>query len=681
MEGAPSLGLTLRGLSWRHLRFDRASTVALWLALLLALVLSIAPPVIEGVTATATLQRTLASSAGLTIEGQGVTTATAFDSFQTQAQEQVQSRTEGYLGSGTPLAWVGSLSIASVGGQARPAASSPPAVVSYLQDFSTHVEMVQGQRAGGAPAGQGAAVSLPEDAAARESIHPGDVVCFKTPANASWCAQVVGLWRPLRANDPYWNLQPGSVTVQTDLRDLLALLAMAPGRGTVARRYLPAPSAITPGDAADVAQRIHMVGSTGAAAGAPVVNTTLDRDLDQYAASRRVALFDIQLLTAALVALSILLIGALGRSFLDQRASDLVVLRARGWSAWRVRRLVATETVTLAGAALVPALAITVAAGAVLGVTSAGSAVRTVGLDELWCAGAAAVVLAAGSAGAIGLLMARASRAAIIRLEAPDFEVAAAATHRRGTLADRLAGLPASSQALVPPLMTLAPGMLDDRVRAVVAVVALVVLAAAIRRLISPAAWLVGVLYSGVDGTLARWRLRRWGRGNVGAGSLLVVSFATAVFSAVTLASLAWDGTGRATWAPLLDELSVSLAVGLAGSAVAALTADGLVFLFAVRRRTPDHVSLLLDGLPARSLRRSLAIEQYVVLMVTLVMGAVLGLTLAWAAAPPPGPSLGAMGAGACVVALLVITGGIVSGWLVRRRATRFPRLEGQGPV
>ena len=679
MERAPSLGLTLRGLSWRHLRYDRASTVALWLAFLLAPLLSIAPALLEGAAATTHLQAALQTSAGLTVEARGITTATAFDTFQTQAQQQVESRTEGLTTGGAQLAWMGALPVASVNGQIRAPSSSPRAAAAYLPDLSSHVAVVQGRLAGAAPNGQAGAVSLPADAAARASIKMGDVVCLQPAAGASWCAQVVGLWRPLRPDDPYWNVQPGSVPLQTDLHDLLSLFALAPDRGTVARRYLPAPSAITPQDAGGVAQQVRLVRSSVAAGGTGVVRTTLDRDLDQYAAGRQVALFLIQLLTAALVALSILLIGVLGRSFLDQRAGDLVVLRARGWSAWRVRRLVVTETATLAGTALLPVLAIAAAAAVALGVTSPGSAIRAVGRDELWCAAAAAGVLVAGAVGAIGFLLGRASRAAILRLEAPDFEVAAAAASQRGTVADGFARLPAAPQALVPPLLGFPPATLGGPARAIILVAVLCALAAASRGLMSPAASLVGAVYRGVDGTLARWRLRRWGRVNAGAGSLLVVAFATAVFSAVTLAGLTWDQAGSSTGTSLLDALRGSLTMALVGSVVAALAADGLVFLLAVRRRTPDHVVLLLDGLSGRSLRRSLAIEQYVVLTVTLVVGGALGVTLAWAATPPPGPSPVAMGVGAGVVALLVTAGGLVSGWLIRRLATRFPRLGGQG--
>src|SRR5207248_11731624 len=77
-------------------------------------------------------------------------------------------------------------------------------------------------------------------------------------------------------------------------------------------------------------------------------------------------------------------------------------------------------------------------------------------------------------------------------------------------------------------------------------------------------------------------------------------------------------------------DVAVSLGVGFASSLVAAILAYALAFLLACRARTDDYAALLVDGLPATSLRQSVAIEQQTVLAEGLVVGVALGVVLAW---------------------------------------------------
>src|SRR5262249_26036697 len=130
-----------------------------------------------------------------------------------------------------------------------------------------------------------------------------------------------------------------------------------------------------------------------------------------------------------------------------------------------------------------------------------------------------------------------------------------------------------------------------------------------------------------VDRTLAQWQLRDWWQRHILAGFVIVFAFAMASFAAVSLAHQVLDRPA-AGGSPLGVGDTVSLAVGFVGVLVIALLAYGLVFLFACRSRIDDYTALIVDGLSAARLRRSLALEQHTVLLHGLLVGLGLGLLL-----------------------------------------------------
>jgi len=114
-----------------------------------------------------------------------------------------------------------------------------------------------------------------------------------------------------------------------------------------------------------------------------------------------------------------------------------------------------------------------------------------------------------------------------------------------------------------------------------------------------------------------------------------------ASFAAVSLAHQVLDRPA-AGGSPLGVGDTVSLAVGFVGVLVIALLAYGLVFLFACRSRIDDYTALIVDGLSAARLRRSLALEQHTVLLHGLLVGLGLGLLLAWTTSSVVGSGSGA---------------------------------------
>jgi hypothetical protein len=201
----------------------------------------------------------------------------------------------------------------------------------------------------------------------------------------------------------------------TDRPDFFALLNLAPQAGASAeRRYWPRAESIAPADAGDVARRVRAV--RRAAAG-DAVGTTLDRGLDRYAAGWRSAIPSVELLSAALVVLSIALGCVLGRQFVHARAPDLALLRARGWSASRVRSLVLLELAVVSSAAL--ALAAGAAGLAILAAGGWGASLANLGRGQLMGIGADLAIVIGGIAVWLGLLAGQVSRRSRVRGE-PD---------------------------------------------------------------------------------------------------------------------------------------------------------------------------------------------------------------------------------------------------------------------
>ncbi len=219
------------------------------------------------------------------------------------------------------------------------------------------------------------------------------------------------------------------------------------------------------------------------------------------------------------------------------------------------------------------------------------------------------------------------------------------------------------------------PGVPDDLGALTLSIAGLVMLVMAALPAMSLAS---GSLRRGRDRleeTLAAWQLRRWWQRHAAAGFLVVFAFATAAFSAVALASQVLAGPASA----LGQGITASLAIGFASSTMTALLAYGLVFLVNCRSRVDYYAALLVDGLPAAAVRRSIEIEQNSVLLLGLGVGIAIGLILVVATASAGGQSgvaLGAVAAGLTATAAIGLAAGCTIAWLVRRHVVGFRLVE-----
>jgi FtsX-like permease family len=690
MPSAPSTRLSTLRVAWCHLGVQWDSSIGAALALLLAL-LPAGLVLVDRSGARSDLRTVVAASGGLAVQKAGVADTRAFDAFQRQAQGLVSPRLGQYVDGGSARGVAAPYRIISIGSQgpATPAASGDVAVT-YVADLQSRVDVVQGLfpkpgTAGGEPMG-----TMPVPIADRIGAQLFDVVCVSraaagaAAAQTPWCVRLVGLWRPGPTADPAWTREKAPVQIFTGHDDFFALTGQGGQSVQAVREYMPQAGAITPQNAGAVAQRVKDV--RAAAGGTGQLSTTLDTALGRYA-STSVTSFPVELLAAALVPLLTLLAVVMARWYVEPRLHELALLRARGWSRRRVRRLVLAEL------ALLGAPAVVVAVAGLLAVlwqaTDGAIGTRTAALSggELLAIAVAAAVLVVASVRFYDLAR-WASRQSVLRLETGSAARSGGGLWQGGPAAFLLA-VPAALLLALPraagALGWRLPGPLDDLGALVVAVAGLVLLVLAALPLLSLLTGPVGGRPGGLEGPIAQIQLRRWWQRSAAAGFLVVLAFAIAAYAAVALVDQLLRGPGGA----LGLGIAISLSIGLAAALATALLTYGLVFLVACRSRVDYYAALLVDGLPAKTVRRSVEIEQQAILVLGLAAGLAIGLVLlvatasgvglggqagALAAAPQPAAVI----AGAGGTAALGLIGGLVIAGLVRRGIVGF-RLVEQG--
>jgi hypothetical protein len=691
--------LSLPSIALRLLRAERWHAAVLGAAFALLVAVAIVPPVLAGAGARSGLRDTLSTSGGVSIQGPEVAASAQFDSFQGQAQAAADHLLGGYLAGPEERASVGARPAVTVNG-------SPPAgslgrarlVVGYASDLAGHVDVLQGELPEAAQAGTSPIASMAQSRADRLGLRLGDSLCIDVARSAGqpWCARLAGLWRAAEPTDPYWASPGVPPDVLTDRNGFMSVLALHPspgaGAGVVPQRwYWPRPGA-SDADAAGAAAlpgRIGQVRQALAAAPGIRVQTSLDEALDRYASARTVATFSLELLTGALVVLAVLLFALMTHLLIRLHERELTLLSVRGWAAAQTRNLLLVELGIVVAAALPAGLML---AGVLLTLFAPALAVwPLVGLDRQDLLGTGAVLAAAlvETLLVVIVLAERASRPGALRLR-PHEPPGQGIQPRWRVALESLLVVPALPLLLLPrlagaPAQPQGGGVLGS-FWFVIWLAALAGLALAAVHLVSPASELLSRGYPGVEGTLASWQLRAWWRRHYALGFLVVFGAAVATFAAVALAGLL---LGRGAMPRLVGDgafrhgLLGALSVGLAAAVALTLLGFAGGFAHACRSREADYAALMVDGLPARSIRRSLAVEQGHVLLLGLPLGAVLGLLAGWSVAPATGldaavagPAGGLSAAASILGLLLALTPFLLGGLLAARLAQSTVRLR-----
>lgn len=685
LASAPLRPSPLR-LAWRHLNYKRGSAASVAVALVLAL-LPGTPLFIASLSDVPDVQAVVRASDGVTVDRSNVADARSFDAFQRDVQEHVDPHLGRYLGRGSERATAGPFRIVSINGR-EPAAPVAAAAVTgaYVSDLSARVDVVQGVLSSPRLAGVEPTVTMPQAAADRANIRESDILCVGPqsppgPGLSPWCARLIGLWVSTGVAGVSSSAQNQQLQLFAGREEFFALAGMKPSEISASRQYGPQAVAVAPQDLTTVAEGVRQLRASVGAAHVGQVQTSLDADLQRYAASRRMIDFPIRLLTAALALLSVLLVGVLGRWYLGQRLSDLELLRARGWPQTRARRVVLSQFALLA----VPALAIGAVGLSLTGwLAQRGSHASVPAIDLTVFIAATCIPFVAAGAGLTWIGW-HPSQEDQLGREPRKAAVSPALPWRDRDISGFLV-LPAAVLLLLPRL-GVADGWwfmgirldLGPVLASLASLTGLVLLVVATLPVGSLAVESISRRRDDLEGTLAQWQLRRWWQRYAAAGSVIVLGFAIATFAAVELALVQLGHPGAGFPGP---GVALSLAIGFSGALVSALLAYGLTFVFASRSRGDDYAALLVDGLQAASLRRSLGIEQHTVLAVGLLIGVGLGLVLVGADSPGLGlegrqlsPLVPAV-VGAISTASLGLILGVAVAWLARRSAVSFELVE-----
>jgi hypothetical protein len=689
MQSVPSGRLSFKVLAWRHLMANWESSAGVAVALLL-IPLPGALLVVDAASARSDLGAVVAGSGGVILQRVGVASATAYDTFQQQAQSQVAGRLAQYFDNGHERAAVGPFRVDSVNSVQRGTPASATNVeVAYISDLAARVEVVQGVVRGPRALGPTASMSLA--GAHRIGVNLFDAVCLRAlvrgaAGQSPWCVRIVGLWRPTRPADS--RLMGGNSDPQlfADRDEFFALSGAEPPELAVASRlYRPGPATIAPQDAARVAESVRGLRASITVARLGEVRSSLDGNLERYVAARSAVSFPLRLLTASLVPLPVLLIWTLGRWYVALRLHELALLGARGWASLRVQGFVLAQfamlgasTTAIAGAGLMLAWPAELGSTGLKLISPSPSELSGIAIVEGSSFAAVAACL-------IGLAR-WATAQSVLQLTRPEAESSPSPSWWLADRGVRIA-LPALLLLLLPRAIGterwLASGTLGDLSGLAATVAAFVVLVVATLPAMSRAAELTSTRrgqVEDVDGMLAQWQLRRWWQRHAPDSFVIVFAFAMASFAAITLAYRVVDRAGAGS--PFGQASIVGVALGLASLVAVALLAYGLVFLFACRSRVHDYTALMVDGLPAAELGRSLGIEQHTVLMEGLLVGVGLGLLLSWTtwSIVDVGGGVGTFATSAVIGAVLITTIGASAGvgvaWIVRRIAVGFPLVE-----
>lgn len=696
--------LSVLGIAMRLLATERWYAAMLSGTAAILVAVSIVPPPLLGSAARAGLRDLLSSSGGVSLQRSNVSDVSQFDAFQRQAHDQADLMLAGHLLGPAELASLGPLTAASVNGVPP---STPPALskllVAYSSDLARHVEVTQGVLPEAIPDPSMPALSMAEDRADQVGLHLSDQICLasqtKTGEPGQWCARLVGLWRRVNSKDPYWAAstpRPDLFASRAGFFSLLSLLRIPDASGQ--RWYWPDPAVLTPADAGSLADRVRRVRDVAARSPSLDVRSSLDQQLRGYAAARSVATFSLELLTAALLALALLLIAVLARLLVKLQARELILLMARGWAPARTERLLTIQLGMVAVTGIPGGVVLAWLALVLLAPSHPVWPLTGLDLPDLAGTG---VALAASLLGVQLVFVFVASWATRSRgpSHVPSEQQVETIEPPPRSAVTGLLALSASSLLFLPRLAAAQPpsalGKLVGAFGYLICVGALAMLVIAAMHVVSPASAMLARVYRGVEGTVARWQLRAWWRRHSALGFMVVFATATATFAAVSMTHLLFDGgsvPGLLGPGPFRGGVAAALGAGVAASVVVGLLAFAAELSFACKARLPDYGALMADGLPARSIRRSLALEHNHVLLLGLPMGAVLGLVMFWSVAPVaeldgqlpvPSPALSVFGAalGLLITAAPMLIGGLLAGGLVRSRVRFLPFALQRAPL
>ncbi|HXM56091.1 MAG TPA: hypothetical protein VOB72_11930 [Candidatus Dormibacteraeota bacterium] len=650
--------LTRQRLAWRQATHRRGWALALWYSMAAAIALPGLLLLTDAMVAESGLAATLARDGGFSVR-QSVADVDAFNTLDRQVDARVSARVGPALVPLGATAAAGPLHLVTVRTEPAPAALAQRTLTAtYAAHLASHVAVVAGELPAEGLGGGETAVAMPQAAADQLGLRLSDRLCADFSAapggQARWCARIVGLWRPLAADDPFWGGVTPRFVLTMGRYDLFQLAGLRPGQGPVATvRYWAGAGAVRTDDAPLLAARVTAL-TAELRSPQRQVDSRIDRSLLAFGDRQHTVSVAIHALAALVAVLGLASVAMVAGRFLDGQSRELALLRARGWSRGRASRVAFTGPALVGLTAAAAAVAACAIAAALL--TASGAGVSVLALRAADAPGLLAALFAIAIA--LVALLAVLTAGTVWRDPEPSLRRRAGRSWPTGpgpAAAGVVAGLAVMALPHVPGLLAAATEAGAGWRDALFAAPALGAFLAAAGAVSLPAGRRVAGSGS-LHGELAGLQLRRRPGQHAVATLLLTLAAAGTVFGA--LAATAGPGPDQPE---LRLGLYLAMGAGAGGGLLLGLAGFGLHFRSTARRRLHEYGGLFAHGLPPAQVTRSLGTEQAVTAGLAVVVGSALGIALALAVLPMPPPAgalaglaaAGALGVGAALVAAL----------------------------
>jgi hypothetical protein len=547
--------LTPTRLALARIAHQRALASALVIGLGAALALGSAVPLLQAVAGEVALRSTLDTLGGkqfLTVEDFNVRDPSAFDAFQSDAQQHVSASLGSLVAPGAQWSALGPVTPATINGvsihfdvgEVLPTAA-------HYRDLAGHVQVIAGRMpadrassSGDLPAG------IPEFLSKQMGLKVGDQLCFPGIPRGNLlrpgqpflpsqvCLRVSAVWKASRPGEGYWAGAPPGQILAMSLDDFYSFVQGYFGRSNTdtGHYFFPDLSRIDTQNAASVAARVNRLRGYFQVRREGLFSSGLDSSIRALATRQQTAAVTIQLVASGLIVIALFAVAFAATHYLDGQTRELSLLRARGWPRIRVWRLLVIQFALLAVVAVPAGL---VAAGLAVAVASAtvfAGSRRGLATDELVAvAPALGLVLAAGLV-VLGVAAARASRRDVLEVRRSASRPVSTPWWRWANL--DLLGVPLAIVLLGESRLR-GGGQVrdvsasDDPLSLLLPSIAFVLLALASLRLLPLVAALARRLARGVPGSLAVWQLTRQPAQHARLALLLTLTVSVGVFSSV----------------------------------------------------------------------------------------------------------------------------------------------------
>jgi hypothetical protein len=270
-------------------------------------------------------------------------------------------------------------------------------------DLGAHVSLREGIFPDGGGVENPIPVAMSESGAIEAGLAIGDVACVvisTAQAGRTWCVRLVGTWRPLNANEPYWQVGPTGADLTLSAADYYQFLAAAQAAGgsdvrfRAGRVYQPDPAHFTVAGAPALLNGLTQLrGQVEIQQGGSFV-TFLDPTIQTFLDRTRINAFPIHLVGASLLLIVLYALALLSQNYLDAQGQQSLLWRTRGWRRERLANffLLQNGILIVPSALLGTALAL-FATWILLGVETGFSSPVSVGRGSAPVAGLTAVAV------------------------------------------------------------------------------------------------------------------------------------------------------------------------------------------------------------------------------------------------------------------------------------------------